>query len=92
MTRRRGHRARLFATPLAFVGMANDDDLTPYERRLTLGALWHSKAKAVDGLSARSEDDDDALHVQETGEAYDSAARKLGGDPEKDLYGAPEFG
>lgn len=67
------------------------DDLTNFERRLTLAALWNFKYSVVKDIDEQAEDDDDRLRLQETGETCDEAARKLGGDPTKNMYGAPEF-
>lgn len=68
------------------------DDLTDYERRLTLGALWNFRNslerdydKAMEGTA------DDVTHKREFMAALDSAARKLGGDPSEHMYGAPRF-
>ena len=64
------------------------DDLTPYERRLVLAAMWSWRNKTADELTRTG---DDAVHEIEVVDAMDSAARKLGGDPSEHLYGAPRF-
>ncbi|HEX2042233.1 MAG TPA: hypothetical protein VHF24_06305 [Acidimicrobiales bacterium] len=66
------------------------DDLTNAERRLVLGALWRFRDTL--GRNFNEVDTDEATeHEIQTMELIDSAARKLGGDPAKDLYGAPEY-
>lgn len=68
------------------------DDLTPYERRLVLGALWRFRSATAEGLSADGAlTADDAVHEIDFVDAMDSAARKLGGDPAEHLYGAPRY-
>lgn len=64
------------------------DDLTNYERRLTLGALWTFRNTVAKDLSAGG---DDPVHEIEMIDACDSAAQKLGGDPGEHMYGAPRF-
>jgi hypothetical protein len=64
------------------------DDLTSYERRLVLGAMWMNRATVERELNAGG---DDPVHIVETMDAFDSAARKLGGDPAIDFYNAAAF-
>jgi hypothetical protein len=64
------------------------DELTPYERGLTLLALWQYRDRMGRDLTAAG---DDPFHEIKVMDTIDSAAQKLGGDPAKDLYGAAEY-
>jgi hypothetical protein len=67
------------------------EDLTSYERRLLLGAMWRFRNETAAQLGEAGElAGDDASHEISFIDAMDSAARKLGGDPAMDLYGAPQ--
>jgi hypothetical protein len=68
--------------------LTRDQDLTSYERRLALGALWGYRQQIGPALTAGG---DDEVHEIEVIDALDSAAMKLGGDPAKNMYGAPEY-
>lgn len=63
-------------------------DLTPEERRVALVALW--RYRFVEGEAFDAIDIVDGPHMNEIAaiDLLDSAARKLGGDPSKELYGA----
>ncbi len=63
-------------------------DLTSHEPRLLLGALWAFRTRTTKQLEAGG---DDLVHIVETLDTCDSAARKLGGDPQLALYGAMRF-
>jgi hypothetical protein len=68
------------------------DDLTTYERRIVLAAMWNWRNDMANKLTEFGEvTGEDAIHEIEFVEAMDSAARKLGGDPSEKFYGAPRF-
>jgi hypothetical protein len=64
------------------------DALTPYERGLTLLALWGYGDHIGRALTAA---DADPFHEIEVIGAVESAAWKLGGDPAKSWFGAAEY-
>ncbi len=68
--------------------MPSVDDLTPYERRLTLSALWNHKQNMGKLLGEHHDDAGDEMHELSVMEALDSAAAKLGGDPAATQCGA----
>jgi hypothetical protein len=68
------------------------DDLTRYERRLVLAALWDFRMNTAMNLEATSDWAVDELsHEVAVADAIDSAVRKLGGDPSENVYGAPRY-
>ena len=62
-------------------------------RAPTGGWCWLPLAprQGCQDFDAATGDATDVEHEISTMDTLDSAARKLGGDPTKDLYGAPEY-
>jgi hypothetical protein len=64
------------------------EELTSLERRLVLTALWGVRHRIEKHVARLGTSDAEPAHEREVIDALHNAARKVGGDPSRDLYGA----